>query len=145
MRVLVVDDVPAIRSLVRRALRGSAYVVDVAATLDQARSRQPAAYDVLLIDAHLGLERGTDLIAEVAAEDPAAARRCVVITGDPTIEIPAGSAALTKPFEIADLIDAVHSVPARGSASVPPAPSAQPAPPADPAPRRAAPDTGFGL
>ncbi len=142
MRVLVVDDVAAIRALVRRALGGSDCAVDVAATLDQARSTHPAAYDVLLIDAHLGPELGTDLIAEVTAEDPAAARRCVVMTGDPTIEIPAGTAVLTKPFEIATLIEAVRAVPVAVSAPTAPAPHAHAT---YPAPRRAAPDVGSGL
>jgi hypothetical protein len=41
----------------------------------------PAGYDALLVDAHLGRERGTALIQALVAEDPAAARRCLQITG----------------------------------------------------------------
>jgi CheY-like chemotaxis protein len=142
MRVLVVDDLAEMRALVSRILSGNGYAVDVAATVGQARSLNPASYDVLLVDAHLGRDLGTDLIYELAAEDPAAASRCVVMTGDTTSGIPAGTAVLAKPFEFADLIEAVRAVPARVPASAAPAPRIHMT---GSAPRRAAPDVSSGL
>ena len=71
----------AIRTIIRRVLTRAGYHVDVAASAPQARSMDPAGYDALLVDAHLGRERGTALIQALVAEDPAAAGRCLLITG----------------------------------------------------------------
>jgi CheY-like chemotaxis protein len=120
-RVLVVDDVAEMRTLIRRVLSADGYQVDVAATLAEARSLDPAGYSAVLVDAHLGSEHGIDLIEELRSADPAAARRCLVITGGPADAGPAGLAFLAKPFRAADLLDAVHTLPQ-------PAPP-QPAPP----------------
>ncbi len=89
-RVLVVDDTEAIRTIIRRVLTGAGYHVDVAASAPEARSMDPAGYDALLVDAHLGRERGTALIQALVAEDPAAAGRCLLITGGKPDVVPAG-------------------------------------------------------
>jgi CheY-like chemotaxis protein len=123
-RVLVVDDTDEIRALIRRALAGGGYQVDVASSLAQARALDPARYDLLLVDAHLGAELGTDLIDELVADDPAAAGRCLVITGGATRVIPQGVAFLPKPFRPDDLISAVralHQADSAGPAGPPPA------------------------
>jgi len=109
-RVLVVDDTDGIRVLISRALAGNGYQVDVASSLAQARALDPARYDVLLVDAHLGAERGTDLVAELVADDPAAAGRCLVITGGGSRGIPDGVAVLPKPFRPGDLVSAVRTL-----------------------------------
>ncbi len=109
-RVLVVDDTDDIRALIRRALAGQGYEVDVAASLAQARALDPAGYDLLLVDAHLGADLGTDLIVELVADDPAAAGRCLVITGGGTGGLPRGVASLPKPFRPDDLISAVRAL-----------------------------------
>ena len=109
-RVLVVDDTEAIRSVIRRVLTGAGYQVDVAASAPEARSMDPAGYDALLIDAHLGRERGTALIQALVAEDPAAAGRCLLITGGKPDVVPAGVVCLTKPFRPAELITAVGAL-----------------------------------
>ena len=146
-RVLVVDDVAEMRTLIRRVLSADGYQVDVAATLAEARSLDPAGYSAVLVDAHLGSEHGNDLIEELRSADPAAARRCLVITGGPADAGPAGLAFLAKPFRAADLLDAVHSLPQPAppqpdpSSSGPPGPgpaSPEPAPP-EPAPPEPAP------
>jgi CheY-like chemotaxis protein len=145
-RVLVVDDSDEVRVLIRRALAAHGYQVDVAASLAQANALGPAEYDAVLVDAHLGAERGTDLIDELLAQDPALAARCLVITGGSTGLVPRGVACLAKPFRPADLLAAVRVLhrpgparaprPARGSA---PRPRAAPtAPTAAPAVRAAA-------
>ena len=150
-RVLVVDDVAEMRTLIRRVLSADGYQVDVAATLAEARSLDPAGYSAVLVDAHLGSEHGIDLIEELRSADPAAARRCLVITGGPADAGPAGPAGLAflaKPFRAADLLDAVHTLPQPAppqpdpSSSGPPGPgpaSPEPAPPDLRPPRSAQP------
>ena len=109
-RVLVVDDTGEVRMLIRRALAAHGYQVDMAASLAQANALGPAGYDVVLVDAHLGTERGTDLIDALLAADPAAAGRCLVITGGATGQLPPGVACLPKPFRPADLLSAVRAL-----------------------------------
>jgi CheY-like chemotaxis protein len=109
-RVLVVDDVAEIRTLIQRVLSADGYRVDVAATLAEARGMHPAGYAVVVVDSHLGTESGIDLIDELRSADPAAACRCLVITGDQT-DASSGLAFLAKPFRAADLLDAVRALP----------------------------------
>jgi CheY-like chemotaxis protein len=141
-RALVVDDVAEMRTLIRRVLSADGYQVDVAATLAEARSLDPGGYSAVLVDAHLGAEHGIDLIEELRSADPAAARRCLVITGGLADAGPAGLAFLAKPFRAADLLDAVHTLPQPAPLQPDPSPSgppgAGPAPP-EPAPSEPAP------
>ncbi len=132
----MVDDVDEIRVLVQRVLSAQGYQVDVAATLAEAFGLDPGGYDAVLVDAHLGAERGTELVEALRSEDPAAARRCLVLTGGSADEIPEGVAWLAKPFRAAELTDAVRALDHTHSAVAPgrpPAPApdarAQPAPP----------------
>lgn len=104
------DDVDEMRAIARRALSACGYQVDCAATLAEARAMDPGRYDALVVDAGLGRERGTDLVEALRSEDPAAARRCLVMTGGSADEIPDGIAYLAKPFEQAELIDAVRAL-----------------------------------
>jgi CheY-like chemotaxis protein len=110
LRVLVVDDIDEMRTLIRRALTASGYQVDVAATLGQAREMDPDGYDAVLVDAGLGADRGIDLVEALRAEDPAAAGRCLVITGGAADTIPDDIARLIKPFQLADLLAAVRAL-----------------------------------
>jgi two-component system response regulator RegX3 len=109
-RVLVVDDDDAISTLMRRALMGEGYHVDLAASVTQARTMSPGGYDAVLVDARIGSERGTDLIDALLAEDPAAASRCLMVTGGDTLSLPAGVAFLAKPFRPAELVSAVRAL-----------------------------------
>jgi CheY-like chemotaxis protein len=115
MRVLVIDDMAEMRALISRALSTHGYVVDVAATIGEARGLDPGRYDVLLVDDHLGSDRGTDLVASLAAADPAVAARCVVMTGGTASDLPEGAALLVKPFKATELIEAVRAVPGGAS------------------------------
>jgi CheY-like chemotaxis protein len=133
-RVLVVDDTEAIRTVIRRVLTGAGYRVDVAASAPEARSMNPAGYDVLLVDAHLGRERGSELIQALVAEDPAAAGRCLLITGGPPGVVPGGVVCLTKPFRPDELIAAVGALHPADSAARPDAVTAGPGTPAATAP-----------
>ena len=118
-RVLVVDDTEAIRTIIRRVLTRAGYHVDVAASAPEARSMDPARYDALLVDAHLGRERGTALIQALLAEDPAAAGRCLLITGGSRTWFPPGVVCLTKPFRPDELITAVGALHPADSAARP--------------------------
>jgi CheY-like chemotaxis protein len=124
----VVDDTHEVRMLIRRALGAHGYQVDEAASLAQANALDPAGYDAVLVDAHLGAEVGTDLIDALVARDPAAAGRCLVITGGGTGLVPRGVASLGKPFRPADLLNAVRALHQPEPASVP-GPSAAPGSP----------------
>jgi hypothetical protein len=64
----------------------------------------------VIIDAHLGSERGTDLVEALRAEDPGAARRCLVITGGTADALPDDVAFLAKPFQLNELVDAVRAL-----------------------------------
>jgi DNA-binding NarL/FixJ family response regulator len=118
-RVLVVDDTDEVRSMIRRALAAHGYQVDDAASLTQATALDPAGYDVILVDANLGAEKGVDLIDTLVAQDPAAARRCLVITGGGAGLVPQGVGVLAKPFRPADLLSAVRALHEPEPAGVP--------------------------
>jgi DNA-binding response OmpR family regulator len=108
-RILVVDDVAEMRSLVRRALSAGGYEVDAAATLAAALGMDPGSYDAVLVDANLGAERGADLIETLRSRDEAMAARCLIMTGGTLDMLPAGVATLTKPFQLGELLDAVRA------------------------------------
>jgi CheY-like chemotaxis protein len=122
-RILVVDDTDEVRVLIRRALAAHGYQVDAAASLAEASGLDLAGYDVVLVDAHLGAELGTDLIEAMVAQDPAAAARCLVITGGSTAIVPSGVACLPKPFRPADLLHAVRALHPADSAATPAPPA----------------------
>jgi CheY-like chemotaxis protein len=105
--VLVIDDLEAMRALIRRALGAHGYQVDAAATLAEAGRLDPLGYDAILVDAHLGTERGADLVESLRSQDPSVVGRCLLITGSDPDTIPAGIACLTKPFSLPDLLAAV--------------------------------------
>jgi DNA-binding response OmpR family regulator len=131
LRVLVVDDIAEMRTLIHRALDGQGFDVDVAATLAEAGRMRPAGYDAVLVDAHLGPERGLDLVEALCSEDPTAAVRCLVMTGGNADRLPDGVARLAKPFELGELIAAVSALGRPSSAptasqlsGIPPGPGA---------------------
>ena len=107
-RVLVVDDAPEMRIVISRALAASGYQVDVAATLAEAQDLDPGSYGAVLVDANLGPDKGTDLVEALRSADPAAAGRCLVMTGGATDALPDGVARLAKPFQLGSLIAAVR-------------------------------------
>jgi len=136
--VLVVDDAGQVRTMIRRALAGHGYQVDVAASLAEARALGPTGYDAVLVDVNLGAERGTDLIAAMLAEDPAAARRCLVVTGGGQAGVPPGVARLAKPFRPDELVRAVRALHPPAAVPGPPAVVSGAPSPASATPRPAA-------
>ncbi len=109
-RVLVVDDSDEILVLIQRVLSTGGYVVDVASTLAEARALHPREYDAVLVDEHLGAERGTDLVEGLRSADPGLASRCLVITGGSVDGLPSEVASLAKPFLAAELLEAVRAL-----------------------------------
>ena len=136
LRVLVVDDMADVRMLMRRVLARCGYQVDEAGSGPEARALQPGRYDVVVVDANLGAERGTDLIEAMLAEDPAAAARCLLVTGGGPGLAPPGVGYLAKPFRPDELVAAVHAQHEAAITATAAAPrtAAQPGPRPAPAP-----------
>jgi two-component system C4-dicarboxylate transport response regulator DctD len=117
--VLVVDDDASLRLLCRVNLELDGYEVREAATLDAARAivaTEPVS--VVLLDLHVGRERGEILLDELRSREPRIP--VVVISGSSDVEagelrLPA-DAVLGKPFTIEALRDTVRSLAALGSA-----------------------------
>jgi DNA-binding NtrC family response regulator len=109
--VLVVDDAPAIRLLCKVNLELDGYRVAEAGTLDEARAllgAEPVA--VVLLDLHVGRERGDTLLDEIRGREPRIP--VVVVSGstdpDPTDQKIDADARLSKPFTIDELTTAVR-------------------------------------
>ena len=100
--VLVIDDEPAIRLLCRVNLELAGYEVREAGTIDAARGELEQGVDLVLLDMHVGIERGEALLEElVAREIPVA-----VVTGSTdlaSVTAKGAHAVLAKPFTIDDL------------------------------------------
>jgi DNA-binding NtrC family response regulator len=113
--ILVVDDEPAIRLLCRVNLELGGYEVREAGSIDEARRQVAEGVDVVLLDMHIGNERGDVLLDELAEQGIPVA----VVTGSTDLEAIAGtnaSAVLGKPFTIDELEETVARLAAfRGS------------------------------
>ena len=106
MTVLIVDDDAAIRLLCRVNLELEGHRVLEAAYLGQARTvLAEERVDVVLLDLHLGNERGVDLLRELRSDRPEVA--VALLTGSAQerfpIEEAKADAVISKPFEIEEL------------------------------------------
>ena len=106
MTVLIVDDDAAIRLLVRVNLELEGHRVLDASHLQEARTLLgDEQVDVVLLDLHIGNERGLDLLAELRRERPEVA--VALLTGSPQARSPKeeakADAMISKPFEIEEL------------------------------------------
>src|SRR5258708_4050815 len=108
-RVLVVDDNADMRLAISRVLGSHGYRVDAVGTLAEAGAMRPREYDAVLVDMHLGSERGSTLITDLIAADPGLASRCLLMSGGP-LRVHPGVAALAKPFQSDQLLDAVRAL-----------------------------------
>jgi DNA-binding response OmpR family regulator len=111
--VLVVDDEPAIRFLCKVNLELEGYRVVEAGSLGEARlliELEPVA--LVLLDMHLGLERGGALLEELRHREPRIP--VVIVSGSPELEVGAqpaeADAVLGKPFTIDELMSTVHGL-----------------------------------
>ena len=110
MAILHVDDEPAIREVVGRALEAFGFAVVSADGVSAAKRALEERDDLAgaLLDVRLRDGSGLDLYQWIAAHRPALARRVAFVTGSADAEAfeplaAIGCAVLTKPFEIADL------------------------------------------
>ena len=100
--VLVVDDEPAIRLLCRVNLELAGYEVRESGSIGDARALVEEGVDIVLLDMHVGVERGEALLEELVQRRIPVA----VVTGSTEIEAVAkkgADAVLAKPFTIEDL------------------------------------------
>lgn len=109
--VLVVDDEASIRLLCKVNLELGGYEVLEAATLAEARERLAGEVDVVLLDMHLGNERGDSLLAELKERGTPV----VVVTGSTDLAHLTGvaDAVLPKPFTLDALEGAVAKLSVR--------------------------------
>jgi CheY-like chemotaxis protein len=111
--VLVVDDEPALRLLCRVNLELEGYGVREAGTLAEAReaiAAEPVA--VVLLDLHVGRERGDTLLAELRGREPRIP--VALVTGSVEVGeagLPDGAdAVIAKPFTIDVLVQTVRDL-----------------------------------
>ena len=108
-RVLVVDDEPSLRLLVRVNLELDGHVVQEAASLAQARELlEREVPDVVLLDVHVGGDDGLDLLDEIRALDLPV--RVILLSGSGEVGPGLRSridGVLGKPFEPGRLSAAV--------------------------------------
>lgn len=120
VRVLVVDDQPQLRTLVRRFFSISDHALEIvaeAATATEALALAAgAAAHVAIVDANLPDRPGVELVAELRTTDPAL--RVILFTGhvDPAMRAAidaAGIDAVVLKDDVADLADTVAAVAGR--------------------------------
>ena len=116
VRVLVVDDEPAICRALSIALMRAGYHATTAFSGDAALAVLATQYfDVMVIDLRIPDTRG-DVLYELAAATYPHLRHCTLfMTGDISeraykLILSCKCPSLRKPFELKDLIDAVHSM-----------------------------------
>jgi DNA-binding NtrC family response regulator len=107
--VLVVDDDPSLRLLCRVNLSLEGYDVAEAANLTEARAALGNGVDLVLLDMHIGSERGLDLLEDVRRVN----RRIPVALLTGTAEVAPEDrqlvqALIPKPFRLEELIDTVR-------------------------------------
>src|ERR687885_147364 len=109
MRVLVVDDEPAIRQLLSRALTGHGFRVDTApdgaAGLDMV---ERSTYDVVVLDVVMPGTPGTEVLPQVLERSPGQNVVMLSALGDPRVKVRCLELGavdyVTKPFTLAELV-----------------------------------------
>ncbi|HYO77492.1 MAG TPA: response regulator [Thermoanaerobaculia bacterium] len=112
-RILVVDDHEPIRTLIQRLLRTEeGFITDEAKNGRVALARvAETPYDVITLDLMMPELDGFGFLAELERTRPELSSRVVVMTAcsNGTLEqVPAKYTVLTKPFNAAELLRAVH-------------------------------------
>jgi DNA-binding response OmpR family regulator len=115
-RVLVVEDDPAIRALVRDALVREGYEVHTAPNGEEAlgalRAMHPAAPDAILLDMHMPVLSGWGFAAAYRRTERPPHAALIVMTAGTDAERARGevegAACLAKPFDLSDLYAVVE-------------------------------------
>jgi len=114
LRVLVVDDDPAVREVLARVLQRAGHAVTGVASAEEALNRfAPLQYDLIFTDLSLSGMDGVTLLGQVRALDPRIA--AVIITGWGKLEEGqhqslGAAAVLTKPFNVAQVLQIVGEI-----------------------------------
>jgi two-component system, OmpR family, response regulator len=128
-RILIVDDEPKVRTLLRRCLEGEGF--DVSEAKDGAEMRvrlERETISLITLDLNLGKENGLDLAREVRKDRSVP---IIMLTGksdaiDRVVGLEVGADDyLAKPFELRELVARVRAVLRRVQAVEPIAPSGQ--------------------
>lgn len=116
-RVLVIDDEPAVRHALERALRYFGYQVVSAAGGDSAYEiLQHDQFDVVLLDIRMPLMSGDTLFLAIVRRWPQLKDRIILMSGDPENATEGWSAELrarpflAKPFTLDTLQQSLHAV-----------------------------------
>ncbi len=105
--VLVVDDDPSLRLLCRVNLELEGYAVVEAGSIDEAETAlENGGVDVVLLDMHLGNERGVSLVPTL--EQRGLGSATALLTGSPSRDLPDGAIVIPKPFAIDELTETVR-------------------------------------
>jgi two-component system response regulator MprA len=112
--ILIVDDEPAIRELLKVQLAGEGYEVAMAEDArGAARLVREAKPDLMIVDAHMPYVSGLDFVSTVIADSSMPWVPVIFITGRSELRNGAealGSACLVKPFLAARLTELVERV-----------------------------------
>jgi len=112
--ILVVDDEPAIRELLKLQLAGEGYEVVMAEDArGAARLVREAKPDLMIVDAHMPYVSGLDFVSTVIADSSMPWVPVIFITGRSELRNGAealGSACLVKPFLATRLVELVERV-----------------------------------
>jgi DNA-binding NtrC family response regulator len=116
-RILVVDDEPALRRTLERALKGHHYeVVSVADPHSAYQILGESAFDLVLLDLRLPQMPGDAFFLAIVRMWPRLLSRVILMSGDPSPQQPewppelAGCPVLYKPFSLETLARTVSQV-----------------------------------
>jgi DNA-binding NtrC family response regulator len=116
-RILIVDDEPALRRTLERALSGQRYeVVSVADPHSAYQMLDESIFDLVLLDLRLPQMAGDTFFLAIVRRWPRLLGRVILMSGDPLSQQSEGPAELThcpvlaKPFSLDTLIKTVRAV-----------------------------------
>ena len=108
-RIVLVDDHPALRGLLRATLPEDAYeVVEVGDARSAVEAIEREAVDLVVLDWRLPDRNGGEVLTQVKARRPELP--VIVLTAEAQAEAGAADAFLTKPFSPLELLDVVEQL-----------------------------------
>ena len=113
VRVLVVDDEPAIRLLVTKALEKNGFSVETAVDgVDALHKLEQGTYHLVVLDVMMPRLDGFGVIEKISGEQ--SPKVLIMTAASPAVlkQLPCDRAAgvITKPFDIRELIDSARSL-----------------------------------
>jgi len=112
VKIIIVDDDEQIRATMKTILEDNGYVVDLAATGNEAiKMTQETVYNVALLDIRLPDIEGVELLKRI--KDNVPKTRKIMVTGYPTLQNAISAlnknadAYLVKPFDVEKLLNLI--------------------------------------